>query len=80
MNGDERIGGLPGWLAASGFVPTDDDADVDWDALAEQLAVDALFDSAVEMATRVLDGPDPWADRGTGAESLSADQRRSLTD
>jgi len=78
MSGDEPEVGVPGWLAASGFVPTSDD--VDWDALAEQLAIDVLFDSAVEMATRVLGGPDPWADRSIGAETLSDDQRRSLTD
>jgi len=78
MNADEPTVRVPGWLTASGFVPTDDG--VDWDALAEQLAVDVLFDSAVEMATRVLDGPDPWADRSVGSETLSDDQRRSLTD
>ncbi|MDO8391635.1 MAG: hypothetical protein Q7V57_14230 [Actinomycetota bacterium] len=78
MSSDESSVGVPGWLAASGFAPAGDD--VDWDALAEQLAVDVLFDSAVEMATRVLDGPDPWADRSVGSETLSDDQRRSLTD
>ena len=79
MSSEEPEVGVPGWLAASGFVPTDDDV-VDWDALAAQLAIDMLFDSAVEMATRVLDGPDPWAHHSVDAELLSDDQRRSLTD
>ena len=67
---------IPSWLAASGFTATGND--VDWDALAEQLEVDAVFDSAVELATRVLDGPDPWGSREVSPGGLTGEQRSRL--